>query len=83
MSSRTASAMAPTEARKHANALRSVSWTLRENIRLRLQEIESCRDPEERKNKYVHLWESAAATCDDAASYLDEIDLEKKEARHE
>lgn len=83
MTEKTASDKEPTQARKHANALRSVSWTLRENIRLRLQEIESCRDPEELKNKYVHLWESAAATCDEAASYLDVVDKKVKESRHE
>lgn len=75
MSSRTASAMAPTQARKHANALRSVSWTLRENIRLRRAKGTL--------GKYGQLWESAAATCDEAAEYLDEIDKKEKEARHE
>lgn len=83
MSSRTASAMAPTEARKHANALRSVSWTLRENIRLRLEKGDSPSVRRGDPNKYALCWEAAAATCDDAASYLDEIDLEEKEARHE
>ena len=65
----------PTQAHKHAEALRSVSWTLRENIRLRRAKGTL--------GKYGQLWESAAATCDEAAEYLDEIDLKEKKANHE
>lgn len=70
-----------TQARTHAAALRSVSYALRENIRLRLEGNESCN--ESGKNKYVKCWESCAATCDDVADYLDEIDRLEKEESHE
>lgn len=66
-----------TQARTHAAALRSVSYALRENIRLRLESKASCDDSE--RNKYAECWESCAATCDDAANYLDEIDHMEKE----
>lgn len=69
-----------TKARTHADALRSVSHALRDNIRLRLADKDS-RTRE--KNKYVMCWESCAATCDDAANYLDEIDRLEKEKNHE
>lgn len=69
-----------TKARTHADALRSVSHALRDNIRLRLAGKDS---PAKEKNKYVMCWESCAATCDAAASYLDEIDQLVKEKNHE
>lgn len=69
-----------TRARTHADALRSVSHALRDNIRLRLADKDSCA---KEKNKYVRCWESCAATCDDAANYLDEIDQREKEKNNE
>ncbi|WP_242370442.1 hypothetical protein [Adlercreutzia muris] len=75
MSGKKPSDKEPTQAHKHAEALRGVASSLRVNIELRRAKGTL--------GKYGQLWESAAATCDDAASYLDEIDMKEKEARHE
>lgn len=75
MSSRTASAMAPTEAHAKAEAARAVAQTLRDDMEQRRADG--------KLGKYGACWESAAATCDDVASFLDEIDKKEKEYRHE
>lgn len=75
MSGRTVSAMAPTQAHAKAEAARAVAATLRDDIKKRRAVG--------KLGKYGACWESAAATCDDVASFLDEIDKKEKEYRHE
>ena len=75
MSAGTASAMAPTEAHAKAEAARAVAKTLRDDIEQR-RAIGKL-------GKYGGLWESAAATCDDVAEFLDEIDKQEKESSNE
>ena len=75
MSARTASAMAPTEAHAKAEAARAVAKTLRDDMEQRREEGTL--------GKYGACWESAAATCDDVAEFLDEIDRREKESNNE
>lgn len=60
--------LAGMEARNHARSARNVARMLRTNIELR-----SSGKPSGEHEDYGECWESAAATCDEIAAYLDTV----------
>lgn len=68
--------LAGMEARNYARSARNIARTLRANIELR-----RVGNPSGERENYGECWESAAATCDEIAAYLDTI--AEEEARNE
>lgn len=68
--------LAGMEARNHARSARNVAQVLRANIELR-----RAGNPSGEHEDYSECWESAAATCDEIAAYLDSV--AEEEARNE
>lgn len=68
--------LAGIEARNHARSARNVARMLRANTELR-----RAGNPSGEREGYGECWESAAATCDEIAAYLDTI--AEEEARNE
>lgn len=68
--------LAGMKARNHARSARNVARMLRANIELR-----RVGNPSGERESYGECWESAAATCDEIAAYLDTV--AEEEARNE
>lgn len=76
MEDRAGISLAGMEARNHARSARNVAQMLRANIELR-----RAGKPSGEHEDYGERWESAAATCDEIAAYLDTV--AEEEARNE